>query len=85
MPLGSVLLQNEVFQFVCGAQQEGSGLSVAGDELPHGTDLRRAELGGGHGPAGAVAGGRGRGRGGGCGGPTFHAEVRGPCGEGEGG
>ncbi|KAB1262204.1 hypothetical protein Cadr_000021279 [Camelus dromedarius] len=54
-----------------------SRLPVAGDELPHSTDLRGAELGGGH--------GRGRGRGGGGGGPAFHAEVCGPCGEGEGG
>lgn len=75
---GSVLLQDEVFQFVCRAQQEGSGLPVAGDELPDSADLRGAELGGGHGPAGAVAGGRGRGRRGRGGGPAFHAEVCGP-------
>ncbi|TNN87785.1 hypothetical protein EYF80_002132 [Liparis tanakae] len=39
-----VLLQDEVLQLVCRAQQEGGRLPVAGDQLTHGCDLRLAEL-----------------------------------------
>lgn len=40
----SVLLQDQVFQLVCWAEQEGRGLPVTRDELPHRCDLRGAEL-----------------------------------------
>lgn len=42
---GSVLLQDQVLQLVCWAQQEGRRLPVSCDELPHRRHLGRAELG----------------------------------------
>lgn len=72
----SVLLQNEVLQFVRRAEEEGCGFPVAGDQLPHRADLRGAELGGWHPPVCAVRRGRG-----GAGGAAFHAEVSRACGQ----
>lgn len=78
---GSVLLQDEVLQLVCRAEQEGGRLPVAGDQLTHGRDLWLAELGGGPAPSrtpaappaqAVVGGGRGVADGGGEG---LHAEV----------
>lgn len=40
----SVLLQDQVLQLVRRPEQEGGGLPVACDELPHCCDLWRAEL-----------------------------------------
>lgn len=40
----SVLLQDQVLQLVRRAEQEGGGLPVSCDELPHRRDLWRAEL-----------------------------------------
>lgn len=91
----SVLLQDEVLQLVGRAQQEGGRLSVAGDQLPHGRDLRLAELSGGpasSGPSGpapstgtADPSAQAVGRGGGEGvghvgrGQRLHAEVSRAC------
>ena len=51
----SVLLQDEVLQLVCRAEQEGGRLPVAGDQLTHGRDLRLAELGRSPAPSRAAA------------------------------
>lgn len=39
-----ILLEDEVLQLVCRAEQEGSRLPVAGDQLTHSCDLWLAEL-----------------------------------------
>ena len=75
----SVLLQDQVFQLVGRAEEEGRRLPVPGDELPHRRDLRGAELGRGPAPAAALtvtvgAGGRGVRADG------LHTQICGTCG-----
>ena len=81
---GSVLLQDEVLQLVRGAQQEGGGLPVAGDELPHRRDLRGTELGRCPAPTPPLAVAVGA-RGGAVWGHGLHTQICGAFGGGRGG
>lgn len=75
----SVLLQDQVFQLVCWAEQEGRGLPVPCDELPHRCHLWRAELSGSAASATSLTVTVGAG-GGGVWADRFHTQICGTCG-----
>lgn len=80
----SVLLQDQVLQLIRRAEQEGGGLPVSCDELPHRRDLRRAELSRSSAAAASLTVTVGAG-GGGVWANCLHTQICGACGHRGGG
>lgn len=80
----SVLLQDQVLQLVRRAEQEGGGLPVSCDELPHCRDLRRTELSRSSAAAASLTVTVGAG-GGGIWANCLHTQICGTCGRRGGG